>query len=117
MRIDHLYGRSVADTAAMAALTGYPPAAIRRYCKREEHGYDVNASEQILWALPRPVLVTAAEGARRLDIPVGTIYAWASQSRARLKSWQRDPRGRPLYDMEDLHRLAHVDDQAEDSTA
>ena len=48
-------------------------------------------------------LFTAAEAARVLGIPAGTVRAWAA--RQRLWSFGLDERGRPMYDRRDLVRL------------
>lgn len=104
MRIDHLYGRSVADTAAMAALTHRHPAAVRTICKREPEGYDVDVCIAELNANPTdPTLYTAAQAQRELGIPAGTVRQWASYGRIRAR--HRDGRGSPLYDAEELRAL------------
>lgn len=47
--------------------------------------------------------MTAAEAARRLGIPAGSIRAWASSKK--LWSYEKDEHGRPLYDRDDLIAL------------
>lgn len=47
--------------------------------------------------------MTAAEAARTLGIPAGSIRAWASSKR--LWSFESDERGRPLYDRDHLIEL------------
>jgi len=48
-------------------------------------------------------LFTAAEAARRLSIPPGTIRAW--RSRGKLWEYGLDERGRPMYDRDHLIAL------------
>ena len=97
MRIDHLYGRSVADTAAMAALTGRTPWSVRTVCTRQEEGYDVDICTAVLQANPiEPDLVTAAQAEHRFGVPSGHVRQ--SAYRGRLTSYQTDPQGFPLYD-------------------
>lgn len=104
MRIDHLFGRSVADTDAMAALTKRPPAAVRILCLREDQGYDVDTCTLRLEQHPQdPVLLTAAQAQQLLGIPAGTVRQWASNQRIRAHS--RNTRGHPLYHAADLDRL------------
>lgn len=97
-------GRSIADTDALTAITTRPPALIRRHGHRLPTGrYDVQQTIEQLAHLPDPVLLTAADAHRYLGIPDGTIRSWAS--RGLLRSYDRDPSGRPLYDAADLHTL------------
>lgn len=49
-------------------------------------------------------LVTAQDAAVRLGIPVGTIGAWASRGKVQRRG--KDARGRTLYDLTDLERMA-----------
>ena len=95
-------GRTIADTSAMAALTGRPHAAVRRHCPREQQGYDVARCETVLLAQPDPVVLTAAQAERYLGIRAGTIYSWVS--RGQLAPLDRCA-GRPVYDVTDLVRL------------
>jgi len=104
VRIDHLYGRSVADTDAMAALTHRTPWAVRTVCEREEEGYDVDQCTLQLRAHPRePELVTATQAQHLLGVPAGTIRVWAH--RGQLRSYQRNRQGHPLYDAEHIRAL------------
>lgn len=95
-------GRTIADTAAMAALTGRPAHAVRRHCPREDRGYDVAHCETVLLAQPDPVVLTAAQAERYMGIKAGTIYSWVS--RGQLAPLDRCA-GRPVYDVADLTRL------------
>ena len=89
-------GRTIADTSAMAALTGRPTYAVRRHCHRMPAGYDVAACETQLLAQPDPVVLTAAQAHTYLGIPAGTIYSWVS--RGQLAPLDRAD-GRPVYDV------------------
>jgi hypothetical protein len=101
--VEHLPdGRTIADTSAMAALTGRPVHAIRRHCPREPRGYDADHCLTVLLAQPDPVVLTAAQADRYLAIPAGTIYSWVS--RGQLAPLDRVG-GRPVYDVADLTRL------------
>lgn len=107
MRIDHIRGRSVADTAALAALTRRSAWSVRTLCPRDcdppDPGYDVDTCTLILAAHPgEPPLLTAVDAERYLGVPAGTVRQWAH--RGQLVSYLRDPQGRPLYD------AAHIDD-------
>lgn len=95
-------GRTIADTSALAALTGRPAHAVRRHCPREPDGYDVARCETALLAQPDPVVLTAAQAERYLGIKAGTIYSWVS--RGQLAPLDRCA-GRPVYDVTDLTRL------------
>jgi hypothetical protein len=101
--VDHLPdGRTIADTAAMAALTGRPVHAIRRHCPRESRGYDVARCETALLAQPDPIVLTARDAEQYMGIPTGTVRSWAS--RGLLHSLGlRD--GWPAYDAADLAAL------------
>lgn len=104
MRINHLYGRSVADTAAMVALTRRTPWAVRTLCERDPEGYDVKKCTATLADNPHHGrLLTAADAQKYLGIPAGTVRAWASAGR--LDKVDRDPRGYPLYDAAQLVKL------------
>lgn len=106
MKIDHSPdGRAIADTMALAALFARPPAAVRRYCRREEEGYDVVLCESILAVIPDdPILMTARQAEQYLGIPAGTVRAWAC--RRAIRSLDHTPDGlRPMYDVGDLLRL------------
>jgi len=101
--VDHLPdGRTIADTAAMAALTGRPVHAIRRHCPREPRGYDVARCETALLAQPDPIVLTARDAEQYMGIPTGTIYSWVS--RGQLAPLDRRD-GRPVYDVVDLTKL------------
>jgi DNA-directed RNA polymerase specialized sigma24 family protein len=96
-------GRTVVDTAALAAITARPAWLVRRHVPRDDTGrYDVQHGELLLAGLPDPELVTAAEAARRTGVPAATIRSWAH--RGRLASF--DQRGdQPLYDLADIRTL------------
>jgi hypothetical protein len=97
VRVDHLHGRSVADTDAMAALTRRTHWSVRTLCERKEEGYDVKTCEAVLEANPvEPKLITAAQAQHLHDIPAGHVRQWAY--RGRLVSYQTDGQGFPLYD-------------------
>lgn len=103
MIVDHLPdGRTIADTAAMAALTGRPVHAIRRHCPREPRGYDVARCETALLAQPDPIVLTARDAEQYMGIKAGTIYSWVS--RGQLAPLDRRD-GRPVYDVADLTKL------------
>jgi len=103
MIVDHLPdGRTIADTAAMAALTGRPVHAIRRHCPREPRGYDVARCETALIAQPDPIVLTARDAEQYMGIKAGTIYSWVS--RGQLAPLDRRD-GRPVYDVVDLTKL------------
>ena len=103
MIVDHLPdGRTIADTAAMAALTGRPVHAIRRHCPREPRGYDVARCETALLAQPDPIVLTARDAEQYMGIKAGTIYSWVS--RGQLAPLDRRD-GRPVYDVADLTQL------------
>lgn len=95
-------GRTIADTSAMAALTGRPTYAVRRHCHRMPAGYDVAACETQLLAQPDPVVLTAAQAHTYLGIPRGTIRSWVHRGQlaplATVDGW-------PAYDVTDLDRL------------
>lgn len=104
MKVDQLPdGRTIADTAALAAVTARSRYTIRRHCPRETDGYDVATAETILAQVQEPVLLTTPDIWRYLGIPAGTVYSWAS--RGVLRSYDRDGRGRPLYDAADIAAL------------
>lgn len=107
MIVDHLAdGRTLADTAAMAALTGRPPATIRRHCRHTRHPegrYDVQLCETALRAAPDPILLSATQAEAHLGIPAGTVRSWASRQAIVPLDW--GPTGQPLYDAAQLHRL------------
>lgn len=106
MQIRHDGDRSLADTAAMAAITHRRPWVIRSTCPREPVGYDVEACAEVVAAAPEPVLLTAAEATHRLGLAASTVRQWAH--RGRLRSWERNERGHPLYDEADLRRLGQL---------
>lgn len=107
MIIEHLPdGRTVGDTAALAAVTARPAATIRRHCTRTEHGYDVAACTAVLAERPDPVLLSAPDAHRYLGIPGGTVRSWAS--RGVLRALDRDGSGRPLYAADDLTHLSNT---------
>jgi hypothetical protein len=109
--VNHLYGRSVADTAAMAALTHRSPWAIRNVCKRDPEGYDVKKCTAALEDEPHAgMLMSAAQAEKYLKIRANTIYQWVF--RGELKPVDRDGR-QPLYLAEDLLRLADRSDPQE----
>jgi hypothetical protein len=103
VKVEHRGGRSVADTDAMAAVTGRTAWAIRAHCTRQPAGYDVDDCAATLAAIPDPILLTAAQAQQYLGIPAGTVRSWAS--RDHLQSHDRDQHGHPLYDLLDLARL------------
>lgn len=95
--IIHTPGATVADTAAMRAITGRSAWSIRSTCPREPAGYDVAECSAQLRAEPyEPPLITAAQAQRYLGVSAGTVRSWAN--RGRLVSHDRDGSGRPLYD-------------------
>lgn len=97
MIISHLSHGTVADTAAMHAITGRSAWSIRSTCPRTPHGYDVaECSAQLRADLYEPTLLTAAQAQLFLGVPAGTVRSWAY--RGRLTSHDRDGLGRPLYD-------------------
>ena len=103
MRIDHLYGRSVADTAAMVALTRRTPWAVRTLCERDEEGYDIDTCTATLQANPHHGrLMTAADAQKYLGVPANRVYQWAYRSELRAVDTHD---GRPVYLVEDLLRL------------
>lgn len=103
--ITHLPHGTVADTAAMTAITGRSAWAVRSLCVRGAHGYDVAAcSAHLRTDLYEPVLLTAAQAAHFLGVPAGTVRSWAN--RGRLASHDRDGFGRPLYDAVRIAELA-----------
>lgn len=104
MKIDHqLDGTTIADTMAIAALFARPRATVRRYCRRHPGGYDVAVCEVVLNTAPDLILITARDAQRYLNIPAGTVRAWAC--RAAIRSYDHTAEGRPLYDVGDLLRL------------
>lgn len=105
MIIIHTPAATVADTAAMRAITGRSAWSIRATCPRTPVGYDVAACTAHLHAdLYEPVLLTAAQAAYFLGVPAGTVRSWAN--RGRLASHDRDGFGRPLYDAVRIAELA-----------
>lgn len=94
---DHENDQTIMDTAAMAALTGRRPGAVRVLCEPGEDGlYDVDVCSAALTAHPvDPVLLTATEIQRHLGIPRGTVYAWAGRGHIRCRD--HDEHGMPLY--------------------
>lgn len=97
LNITHLSHGTVADTAAMRAITGRSAWSIRSTCPRTSDGYDVAAcTAQLHTDLYEPVLLTAAQAQLFLGVPAGTVRSWAL--RGRLVSHDRDGFGRPLYD-------------------
>lgn len=97
-------GSTVVDTQTLRALTTRSTTSVRRLCQRGPDGYDLHAATAALAAHPdEPVLLTAPDAARYLRIPTGTVYSW--QSRGVLRSWERNGRGQPLYDVADLTHL------------
>lgn len=97
MIIAHLSSGTVADTAAMTAITGRSAWAVRATCPRDIAGYDVAACTARLAADPyEPTLLTAAQAQRFLGVPAATVRSWAL--RGQLTSHDRDGLGRPLYD-------------------
>lgn len=113
MRIDHICGRSVADTAALAALTRRSAWSVRTLCPRDcdppDPGYDVDTCTLILQAHPgEPPLLTAVQAEQYLGVPAGKVRVWAY--RGRLVSHQTDGRGNPLYDAAKIAELAGLHD-------
>lgn len=105
MIVSHLPHGTVADTAAMRAITGRSAWSIRSTCPRGPAGYDVAACTAHLHAdLYEPILLTAAQAAHFLGVPAGTVRSWAN--RGRLASHDRDGLGRPLYDAVRIAELA-----------
>ena len=98
VNVQHLPdGRSIADTAALAALTGRSPWAVRTLCERGDNGYDVDDCTERLEANPGVGrLLTAAQAQQYLGVPAGTVRYWAS--RGLLHCRGRNPRGIPLYE-------------------
>jgi hypothetical protein len=104
VKIDHQPdGRTIADTMAIAALLARPAAAVRRHCRRHAAGYDVADCEHVLADAPDPILISAVDAQRYLNIPAGTVRAWAC--RVAIRSYDHTAEGRPLYDVGDLLRL------------
>ena len=101
-------GRTVGDTAGMAALTGRHPATVRVLGRglRGADGYDADVMTVVLAGKPDPVLLTAQEAERYLGIPAGTIYVWVH--RGRLAAVDRVGRS-PRYWHVDLERLKRRD--------
>lgn len=107
MNITHTPGASVADTAAMTAITGRSAWSVRATCPRDEAGYDVAACSAQLRAAPyEPTLLTAAQAQRYLGVAAGTVRSWAY--RGRLSSHDSDDRGRPLYDALAIAELSRL---------
>lgn len=105
MRVTRGVGRTVADTAVLAALTGRPPAAVRRWCDRDDDGYDVGPALIQLDGKPDPEVIAGSRAAAEaFGIPEGTIRSWVS--RGRLRPLGYDEHGWTLFDVEDLRRLA-----------
>lgn len=108
MIISHLSRGSVADTAAMTAITGRSAWSVRATCPRDETGYDVAECSALLRAAPyEPTLLTATQAQRYLGVAAGTVRSWAY--RGQLVSHDRDERGSPLYDalvIAELSRLS-----------
>ena len=104
MHVEHLpNGRTIVDTAAMAALARRPPAAIRQHCTRSTAGYDADACTVQLDGAPDPILLTAAQAWQYLGIRAGTIRSRAS--RRQLRALDRNEHGHPLYALTDLDQL------------
>lgn len=103
-------GRSMGDTQVLVALTARPAAAVRKHCRRDEHGYDVQACTEQLAVVPDPILLTARQAEQYLGIPSGTVYSWASRSKSTgLRSLDHTDSGQPLYDVGDLLKLREGD--------
>lgn len=84
MRIEARDGRTVADTAAVAAVTSRPTTTIRAICPRGEHGYDLDHAVQQLEETPHdPIVLTIPEAARYLGIPSGRLYVRVHRGRLR----------------------------------
>lgn len=99
-------GRTLADTAALAAVTGRSPTAVRRWCEPAAGGlYDVAQAELVLAGVPEPQLYPGSRLAgRAVGVSPSAVRMWVA--RRQLSSWDRTPDGRPLYDLADLRRLA-----------
>lgn len=105
MKIDHQpSGVAIADTQAIATLFARPAATVRRHVPRHSAGYVVAEAEQILAQADDLILMTAAQAQQYLNIPAGTVRAWAC--RGAIRSYDHTPDGlRPMYDVGDLLRL------------
>lgn len=105
MIVEHRPGRTVADTDAMAALTGRTPWTIRAHGVRPDGRlYDHDATLAAIATVPEPVLLNASQAQAHLGLRAGTVRQWAH--RGRIRSLAKDRAGRPLYDLADLLRLA-----------
>lgn len=106
MIVRHLVdGRTVADTAALAALTARPAHTVRKHCDRSADGYDVAQCIAALDGQPDPIVYPGSRlAAAAVGVSDGTVRSWAG--RRKLRHLGRDPSGRPLYDLDDLQRLA-----------
>ena len=105
MIVTHTPHGTIADTAAMHAITGRSAWSIRATCERAPDGYDVAGCTAQLAADPyEPTLLTATQAQRFLGVPAATVRSWAA--RGRLVSHDRDARGFALYDAAVIARLA-----------
>ena len=75
MHVEEHDGRTVADTAALHAVTARRPETIRALCQRGERGYDLDACVEQLDGADDPVLLTVPEAHGYLGVPLGTLYA------------------------------------------
>lgn len=51
-------------------------------------------------------LVTLDEAARKLSVPIGTLYSWTAPSRRRLTACAIGPGGKHLYNLDEVRKLA-----------